>query len=64
MRFLFPQSGQTNKQTHTHTQQSSFNNTSPPVSVASRPLFVRVRHYTTQLTSASRPDPPQKITDS
>ena len=29
---------------------------------ASRPLFVRVRHYTTQLTSASRPCPPQKIT--
>ena len=32
--------------------------------VASRPLFVRVRHYTTQLTSASRPYPPQKITNS
>ena len=37
--------------------------TSPSVSVASRPLFVRVRHYATQLTAASRPYPPRKITD-
>ena len=36
--------------------------TSPSVSVASRPLFVRVRHYATQLTAASRPYPPRKIT--
>ena len=32
--------------------------TSPSVSVASRPLFVHVRHYATQLTAASRPYPP------
>ena len=49
--------------TNTHKQQqSSFNNTSPSVSVASRPLFVRVRHYATQLTAASRPYPPRKFT--
>ena len=34
--------------------------TSPSVSVASRLLFVRVRHYAIQLTAASRPFPPQK----
>ena len=30
--------------------------------VASRPLFVCVRHYAIQLTAASRPYPPQNIT--
>ena len=35
---------------------------SPSVLVALRPLFVRVRQYATQLTAASRPYPPQKIT--
>ena len=32
--------------------------------VALRPLLVRVSHYTTQLTAASRPYPPQRITNS
>ena len=39
------------------------NNTSPSVSVASRPLFVRVSHYVTQLTAASRPFSPPKHTN-
>ena len=52
------QSGQTHKQTNI--EQSSFNNTNPSDWVALRPLFVRVRHYVTQLTAALRPYPPSK----